>query len=165
MPNVFADSRLLKLDTKQAANCDTVGAASPVSDSCNQRAANNVSNGVPTAAKPGTPGTLLVNLVCSFGSSPCRTAVIDITVTGNNPQPASFSFTGPGGSQLITLGVGSFTISRLGFSGVASVLPITSFSGDCLPIGPNDRIVTSQATGTMTGGQHLTCNIRVIFAI
>lgn len=28
---VFADSRLLKQDTKQATNCDTVGANSPIS--------------------------------------------------------------------------------------------------------------------------------------
>ena len=48
---VFADSRLIRQDTKQAANCDTVGAASPVSNSCNQRGANNVNNGVPTAVQ------------------------------------------------------------------------------------------------------------------
>jgi hypothetical protein len=61
---VFADSRTLRQDTKQAADCDTVGAASPVSDSCNQRSANSVNNGVPTA---GTPGPLLINELC-FGS-------------------------------------------------------------------------------------------------
>lgn len=43
---VLADSRLLKQDTNQRASCDTVGANSPVSDSCNQRAANNVNNGI-----------------------------------------------------------------------------------------------------------------------
>jgi hypothetical protein len=58
---VLADSRLLKQDTNQSASCDTVGANSPVSDSCNQRAANNVNNGVPkTAVTSETTGTLLV---------------------------------------------------------------------------------------------------------
>ncbi len=64
---VFADSRILKQDTKQTANCDTVGADSPVSDSCNQRAANNINNGVPkTAVTPETTGTLLVKFVCNI---------------------------------------------------------------------------------------------------
>src|SRR5262249_18024934 len=49
---VFADSRILKQDTKQNANCDTVGADSQVSDSCNQRAANNVNKSVPRTAGP-----------------------------------------------------------------------------------------------------------------
>ena len=42
VPTVFADSRILKQETKQNANCDTVGGDSTVSDSCNQRSANNV---------------------------------------------------------------------------------------------------------------------------
>lgn len=42
---VLADSKLLRRDTHQATNCETVGAASPVSDSCNQRAANNADTG------------------------------------------------------------------------------------------------------------------------
>jgi hypothetical protein len=41
-PVVFADSRILKQDTNQNANCDTVGADSTVSDSCN-KAQNGVS--------------------------------------------------------------------------------------------------------------------------
>jgi hypothetical protein len=36
---VFADSKLLKQDTNQNASCDTVGADSPVSGSCNQSTA------------------------------------------------------------------------------------------------------------------------------
>ena len=47
VPTVFADSRILKQDTKQTANCDKVGADSPVSDSYNQRAENNINIGVP----------------------------------------------------------------------------------------------------------------------
>ncbi len=50
--SVFADSRILKQDTKQNANCDTVGTASQISDSCNQRTANNVNKSVPRTAGP-----------------------------------------------------------------------------------------------------------------
>ena len=46
IPTVFANSRILKQDTKQTANCESVGADSPVSDSCNQRGENNINNGV-----------------------------------------------------------------------------------------------------------------------
>ena len=55
IPTIFADSKILKQDTKQNGNCDTVGADSTVSDSCNQRAANNVSNGIPRTT--GTSGS------------------------------------------------------------------------------------------------------------
>ena len=105
--SVFADSRLLKQDTKQAANCDSAGAGSPLSGSCNERAANNVINGILTA---GTPGTLLINELC-FGVS-CPHFPFNIIVTGNNPQPSSFSFRGPSNSQLVTLGPGSFEITE-----------------------------------------------------
>ncbi|HEY6668639.1 MAG TPA: hypothetical protein VI033_05740 [Candidatus Nitrosopolaris sp.] len=50
VPTVFADSRILKQETEQNANCATPGGGDSVSDSCNQRAANNVINGVPRTA-------------------------------------------------------------------------------------------------------------------
>jgi hypothetical protein len=50
VPTVFADSRILKQETKQNAICATPGGGDSVSDSCNQRAANNVINGVPRTA-------------------------------------------------------------------------------------------------------------------
>jgi hypothetical protein len=50
VPTVFADSRIMKLETKQNANCATRGGGDSLSDSCNQRAANNVINGVPRTA-------------------------------------------------------------------------------------------------------------------
>jgi hypothetical protein len=160
MPNVFADSRPLNQDTKQVANCDTVGAASPVSDSCNQRAANNVNNGVttavPTAAKP--TGTLLINQVCRGGQMVVFCVGVDITVNGNNPRPSSFSF-GSIGSQLVTLGPGSFQITE-------TINPIQAFvgfrtemiTGDCT--GGNISRTQAQLTGTISAGQHLTCNIQ-----
>src|SRR5215467_6650750 len=88
-PNAFADSRILKQDTKQAANCDTAGAASPVSDSCNQRAANNVNNGEPkTTGTPGTPGTTTLRIIelCFFGPvATCfdRNVIVEAIIPGH----------------------------------------------------------------------------------
>jgi hypothetical protein len=100
---VVADSRTFKQDTKQNVNCDSAGAISPVSDSCNQRAVNNVSNGVPRTGVPrtGVPrtggaaaptiGTLIVNKVCvmSTGGGPCPgNPSFGVQVTGTNSQPS-----------------------------------------------------------------------------
>jgi hypothetical protein len=90
---VFADSRLIKQDTKQTANCDTVGADSPVSNSCNQSAANIVSNGVSkTAVTPERTGTLLVKFVCDIPV--CATALQSlIIISSANAQPDTLTFT------------------------------------------------------------------------
>ena len=114
---IFADSRLLAQSTKQTANCDTVGADSPVSGSCNQNAANNVNNGVPkTAVTPERTGTLLVKFVCDIPA--CATALPSrIDIFGGNAQPDTLTFT-VSGSQLVTLDPGTFTI--LAFSAVGT---------------------------------------------
>ncbi len=139
----------MKQKTKQNANCDTVGADSPVSDSCNQSAANNVNNGVPTA---GTPATLLINELCfSIG---CPDIPFNIIVTGNNPRPSTFSFTFFSNSQLVTLGPGSFEITE---STAPFSFELLSFRGDCT--GSQTSFGQAQATGTISAGQHLTCNI------
>ena len=90
---VFAESRILKQDTKQTANCDTVGVDSTVSDSCNQRAANNASNGVSkTAVTPERTGTLLVKFVCDIPV--CATALPSlIIISSANAQPDTLTFT------------------------------------------------------------------------
>ena len=153
---VFADSMLLKQDTKQAADCETAGAASPVSDSCNQRAANNVNNGEPkTTATPGTPGTttLRINERCFLGTI-AICIDMSIIVEGNNPQPSSFSFNPPF-SQLVTLGPGSFTITESTTS-----LPFTTrVSGDCSLASPPGLSQTFTIIGTISAGQNLICNI------
>ena len=43
---MFADSRNLNTETNQNTKCSAVGGDITVSDSCNQRTANNVNNGV-----------------------------------------------------------------------------------------------------------------------
>ena len=135
---VFADSRLLKQDTKQNANCDTVGASSPVSSSCNQQSTNNVNTGVPkTAVTPETTGTLLVRFVCN--NPICATArpSIVIIVSASTP-PVSLTFT-VSGSQLVTLNPGTFDVLVISEIG-------QDRSGDC-------------DIGTIKAGQHLTCTI------
>jgi len=137
---VFAESRILKQDTKQTANCDTVGVDSPVSDSCNQRAANNASNGVSkTAVTPERTGTLLVKFVCDIPV--CATALPSlIIISSANAQPDTLTFT-VSGSQLVTLDPGTFRLLVLSEIG-------TDLSGDC-GVGDN----------TIRAGQHLTCTI------
>src|SRR6185312_13576706 len=80
VPIVFADSRILKHYTKQNANCDTVGAGSPVSDS-----------------NPST-GTLLIRKSCviSGGGSCPGNPSFNVQVTGNNAQTNSFSISNGG---------------------------------------------------------------------
>ena len=104
---VFADSRILKQDTKQNADCDTVGANSPVSSSCNQRAANNISNGVPrTTGTSETTGILRIACGSVIRGLACPSP---IQLTGNNPQPSSFSLQ-DGQTQAVILGPGSYTV-------------------------------------------------------
>ena len=155
---VFADSRFLGQSTKQTANCDTVGADSPVSDSCNQRAANNINNGVPKTSGAAAPitGTLTVNKVCVEPSNPgdCErtgTGQFEIRITRNNPSSPGFELRG-GGSQDITLGSGSFTITE------TTTFPFTTFSGDCM-LASSPGPFQVAATGTIAAGQHPTCTI------
>lgn len=147
---VFADSKILKQDTNQKANCDTVGADRPVSDSCNQQSTNIVSNGIPTAAK--FTGNLLIKELCFDGG--CPILAFNIIITGNNPQPPAFTFTGFSNSQLVTLNPGSFKITE---STAVFPFELLSFRGDC--IGGQTSGTQAQATGTINAGQHLTCTI------
>ena len=153
-PVVFADSRILKQDTNQNANCDTVGADSSVPDSCNQAAANNVNNGVPrtrgTLGNSQTTGTLTVRKVCVTigGAGTCK-PIFNIQVSGNNPNPSSFPLT-DGGSQSVTLGSGQFSVVETPTPGFT-----TSFSGDCMQATSGSQ----EATGTICPGQHLICTI------
>ena len=140
----MADSKTLRQDAKQAAICDTVGANSKVSDSCNQRVANNVNNGIPktrgASGNPQTTGTLTVRKVCvTIGGAGTCNPSFNVQVSGNNPSPSSFSLT-DGGSQSVTLGSGQFNVAETSTSGFT-----TSFSGDC--------------NSAIAPGQQLTCTI------
>ncbi|HZC20821.1 MAG TPA: hypothetical protein VE223_04175 [Nitrososphaeraceae archaeon] len=56
---------------------------------------------------------------------PCPGVMFSITVTGNNPQPSSFTF-GNEQDQDVTLGPGSFTVTETPVTGF-----LTVFVGDC----------------------------------
>lgn len=147
VPTIFADSRILRQDTKQNANCDTVGADSTVSESCNQRAANNVNNGVPRHSGAAGPTTGILRIAC--GSSGGLACPGIIHITGNNPQESTIScivcFVD------IIIGPGPFTVTAENVLGV----PTISFLGDCNPTSTG----SFQATGNIAAGQFLTCNI------
>jgi Prealbumin-like fold domain len=124
-----------------------------VSDSCSQRAANNINNGVPRtsgAAAPNT-GTLIVNKVCVDvpGGASCQGS-FNLRVTGTNPQASSSFSLSNGGSHSVALGAGAFTVSEDSVSGFT-----TSFAGDCMQTTSGSQ----EATGTIAAGQHLTCTI------
>jgi|SRR5690348_326818 hypothetical protein len=72
----------------------------------------------------------------------------NVQITGNNPQPSSFSIS-DSQNQTVTLAPGSFTVSEVPVAGFQ-----VSFTGHCLQTGP------FVATGTISAGQHLTCIIR-----
>ena len=65
-----------------------------------------------------------------------------ITVTGNHPDPASFSGSETG--TLVTLGVGSYKVSEDELTGFE-----VSFSGDC----------NANGDGTIAAGDHQTCTV------
>ncbi|HEY1248419.1 MAG TPA: hypothetical protein VGE97_05490, partial [Nitrososphaera sp.] len=135
--------------TKQNASCDTVGAASPVSGSCDQRAVNNVNNGIPRTGGAAVPttGTLLVNVVC-FGAA-CLSNIFTVMISPvSNPQPPAFQGRGSG-SQTFTLAPGDF---RVDFE--SAFAPFAIFSGDCIQRG-------NSGSGMISPGQHLTCTITV----
>ena len=79
------------------------------------------------------------------------TGQFEIRITGNNPNPPGFELRG-GGSQDITLGSGSFTITE------TTAFPFTTFSGDCM-LASSPGPFQVAATGTIAAGQHLTCTI------
>ena len=105
------------------------------------------------AAAP-TTGTLIVNKVCveSPGGASCQGS-FNVQVLDTNTQLSSFSLT-DGGSQDITFSSGPFTLTEVR----SSQFIFSSVSGDCmLTSNPDSGVVT--ATGTIAGGQHLTCTI------
>jgi len=96
--------------------------------------ANQGSTATTTSSSPST-GTLQVVLDNPNSVS----ATYAVTVTGNNPQPSSFSLSATS-PQFVKLGPGSFAVS------VDTSVP-HSFSGDC--------------KGTMSAGQLQSCTIQI----
>jgi hypothetical protein len=98
----------------------------------------------PIGTPPPTTGTLFVIKSCIQ----CLGLAFSITVTGNNPQPSSFTLSN-GEHQAVTLGPGSFTVTETpGFTA-----PV--FSLNCKQTAHR----SFSATGTISAGQRLFCLI------
>lgn len=106
----------------------------------------------PTATPAPTTGTLTITKKClpmfPSGGNLCPGTSFSIQVTGNNPQPSLISLT-DGGSQIVTLGPGSFAITE------TPRVAFLFFNGpDCSVL-----IEGVEATGTISAGQNLSCTI------
>jgi hypothetical protein len=103
----------------------------------------------PGEATPTTPttGTLLVKKVVKCFDTividGCQNKKFNIKVTDTNPDPSSFDL-GNGGTQLVTLGAGTYTVSEPEHNGFN-----VEFSGDC----------NANGDGTIAAGAHQTCTI------
>ena len=102
-----------------------------------------------------TTATLIVTKVisdpqgfCSIPHDKCSPSDFTITVTDDNPTPASFKGSGPPGTE-VTLGPGKYTVSE------DPVSPgFTTFSGDC-----KVNAGGTSASGTIAAGDKQTCTI------
>ena len=94
-----------------------------------------------------TTGTLLVKKVVKCIDTiivdGCQNKKFNIKVTDTNPDPSSFDL-GNGGTQLVTLGAGTYTVSEPEHNGFN-----VEFSGDC----------NANGDGTIAAGAHQTCTI------
>jgi hypothetical protein len=98
---------------------------------------SNTANQDTTATTTSSPATGTLQVVLNNPNS--ISATYAVTVTGNNPQPSSFSLSAIS-PQFVKLGPGSFAVS-------VDTSASHSFSGDCI--------------GTISDGQMLSCTIQI----
>jgi hypothetical protein len=142
----FADSTNLKQEDKQKAKC--LALVISRADACNQDARNEFNVDEPEKMATTTTNLLVRKVCVDLLGRPCNPVPFSIQITGNNPQPSTFTLT-PDSSQLVTLGPGTFTM----FERATFTIVSATFSGDCMKTAP------TEATGTISVGQHLTCTI------
>ena len=151
--SAFADNN--SGNTVTIEECKNRGSASGFDTATNQECENLIcthpGSGATCVSEPGkvtpppTPatGTVLVKKVCEESKKikvdGCENTKFQITVTGTNPDPASFTL-GNGDTQLVTLGVGSYTVDETPPEGFT-----VKFSDDC--------------SGTIAAGDQKTCTI------
>jgi Family of unknown function (DUF6346) len=136
--------------------CKNRGSASGFDTNVNQECENLIcthpGDGATCVSEPGqaTPpatGTLLVKKVVKCIDTiivdGCQNKKFNIKVTDTNPDPSSFDL-GNGGTQLVTLGAGTYTVSEPEHTGFN-----VEFSGDC----------NANGDGTIAAGAHQTCTI------
>jgi hypothetical protein len=143
-------------DTIQA--CKQRGSVSGFDNTAEQECQNVIcthpSSGATCVSDPGevtpptpTTATLLVKkvVVCpeTIIVDGCQNKKFNIKVTDTNPDPSSFDL-GNGGTQLVTLGAGTYKVSEPEHTGFNVV-----FSGDC----------NANGDGTIAAGAHQTCTI------
>jgi Prealbumin-like fold domain len=102
----------------------------------NQTTANKTSQ-TPTPT-PTTATLTVIKIVSGPRPTTVTPANFTIHVTANNPNPPNFAGSATGTD--VTLGPGTFNVTETGLAGFT-----TSFSSDC--------------SGTIAAGQHLTCTI------
>jgi len=151
--SAFADNN--SGNTVTIEECKNRGSASGFDTTTNQECENLIcthpgsgATCVSEGSQAGTPGTgtLLVKkvVVCDLTTKDriiriCpKPEAFTITVTGNNPDPASFPGSGTG--TLVTLGVGPYSVSEPNHGNFD-----VSFSADC--------------TGTIAAGDQKTCTV------
>jgi hypothetical protein len=91
-------------------------------------------------------GTLTITKLCT---QPCPDQ-FSITVTGNNPQPSSFTLENRD-TRSVSLGPGTFTVTETPVAGFFAPL----FTIDCHQVAPG----SNSAAGTISAGQTLGCTI------
>jgi hypothetical protein len=132
-------------DNNQAQECENLICTHPGDGAtCSQERA---AAGNQTTPVTPTTGTLLVKKVVKCIDTiivdGCQNKKFNIKVTDTNPDPASFDL-GNGGTQLVTLGAGTYTVSEPEHTGFN-----VEFSGDC----------NANGDGTIAAGAHQTCTI------
>ena len=135
--------------------CKQDGAVSGFDNTAEQECQNVIcthpSSGATCVNDPGqatpTTATLLVKkvVVCpkTIIVDGCQNKKFNIKVTDTNPDPSSFDL-GNGGTKLVTLGAGTYTVSEPEHTGFN-----VEFSGDC----------NANGDGTIAAGAHQTCTI------
>jgi hypothetical protein len=110
-------------------------AAAPITPStANQTTGNQTT---PTTT-PATGTLTVIKRLSSGDTPPVKISDFVIHVTGNNPTPANFNASSTG--TVVTLGLGPFSVTE-----APSAIFTPSFSSEC--------------SGTIAAGQHLTCTI------
>jgi hypothetical protein len=109
----------------------------------------NSAHSTTTVTSSSTTGNLVIHILCPILER-CGRTEFPITVTGNNPQPSSFTLRTEQ-SQYVKLGPGSYTVHE----SVPRGFYTPRFTGDCEQTGRD----SPDATGTISGEHTQSCHI------
>jgi hypothetical protein len=111
---------------------------------------NSGDDSTTTVTSSSTTGNLVIHIICPTTIGKCGRIEFPITVTGNNPQPSSFTLRNEQ-SQYVKLGPGSYTVHE----SVPRGFYTPRFTGDCEQTGHD----SPDATGTISGEHTQSCHI------